>query len=176
MFADLLVKDDFTKVKFNLPSYSGLDDVNANSIGAEFTLGARFGRRLNVEPMATVAYVSSSMGSLDTPSMNFDWQNGTSFRGELALRLSKDVVRDTTTLQPFILGGIGEEFNGSYKLLLTSGANSLSINDEPAKTFGIASLGLNYLGGSGWSGYLRGDGTFGNGFHSIAFRIGMRIQ
>jgi hypothetical protein len=178
LFADLLIKDDIAKINSDLPSVSGLNNADANSIGAQVTVGGRFGgnggRRLVIEPMGTLAYVRTSIGNLAWPGVNFDWQNGASFRATLALRLSADFAQGQTTLQPFILGGIGQEFNGDDKLILTSGGNSLVMTDKPIKTFAVASLGLNILGTGGWSGFIRGDGLFATDYRSGAIRVGIR--
>src|ERR1700674_517679 len=111
-----------------------------------------------MEPMGTLAYVSTSIGNLAGPGMKFHWEDGSSFRGTLALRLSADFAQGQTMLQPFILGGIGEEVNGDDNLMLSSGGNSLVIADKPIRTFGVASVGLNIVGTGGWSGFIRGDG------------------
>jgi len=177
MFADLLVKDDFAKFDFKLPALTALDDINANSIGGELTVGARFGgtngRVLVIEPLATIAYVGTSIDTMDVAGTNFDWENGTSFRGTLAVRLSGDFRGSESVLQPFILGGVGEEFKGDNKLTLTNG-DSVLIADKPTRTFGVASLGLNIFGAGGLSGYIRGDGMFGSNYTSYAGRIGIR--
>src|SRR6185503_17277828 len=97
---------------------------------------------LMIEPMGTLAYVGTTIDKANWPGMNFDWKDATSFRGTLALRLSADYVQDTTTMQPFILGGIGQEFNGDNKLMLMSGSDTLLLTDKPIQTFGIASIGV----------------------------------
>jgi len=176
LFADLLVKDDFASVNFDLPSFSALEDVSANDIGAQFTVGGRFGRRFVFEPMGTVAYVRTSVGNMDWQGMSFDWEDGSSFRGTLALRISGNLGGDQAVLQPFILGGIGREFNSENKLSLTTGGSDLSISDKPIQTFEIISLGFNVLGNAGWSAYIRGDGLFATDYRSAAIRIGVRIR
>jgi len=179
VFADLLVKDDIAKFDFKLPALSALDDINANSIGGELTVGGRFGGTggmgLVIEPLATLAYVNTTVDSMDWMGMNFAWEDGTSFRGTLAVRLSADFRGSETTLQPFILGGVGQEFNGNNKLTLTSG-DSLVLSDKPIKTFGVASLGLNAFSTGGLSGYVRADGMLGSNYTSVAMRLGIRYR
>src|SRR6185295_17351287 len=175
-FADLLVKDDIATLDFDLPAYAAVDNVDANSVGAELTFGGRFGRRIVFEPLGTLAYVKTSVGKLDSAGMNFNWEDGTSFRGIFALRLSGELGPEQTKLQPFILGGIGREFDGENNLLLTTGGSSLAIMDKPLETFGVASLGLNVLGTNGWSGFIRADGLLGPDYHSASIRVGMRIR
>src|SRR6185295_16325063 len=173
-FADLLVKDDVERLNFNLPSVPGIPNLDANSLGASLTVGARFGQRLVLEPMATISYVNTRITDLNVPGTTFDWKDSDSLRGQLALRLSGDFLTGDTTLQPFIMGGLGHEFSGDNNLLMTSGGNSLLIADRPVETFGVASLGLNIFGTSGWSGFIRGDGMFGTDYRSGAVRVGIR--
>jgi hypothetical protein len=177
-FADLLVKDDITKIDPDLVAFSGLKNINGNSLGGEFTAGARFGGDADIpvviEPMATLAYVGTHIDSFASQGMNFNWNNGSSFRGTLAVRLSKDFIDGQTTWQPFLLGGFGDEFKGENRLNLTSGGNSLVINDKPVDTFATASLGLNILGSGGLSGFIRADGLFASKYKSGAIRIGVR--
>src|SRR6185295_7430511 len=90
-FADSLVKDDIATLDFDLPAYAAVDNVDANSVGAELTFGGRFGRRIVFEPLGTLAYVKTSVGKLDSAGMNFNWEDGTSFRGIFALRLSGEL-------------------------------------------------------------------------------------
>jgi len=179
-FADLLIKDDIGHINFDLPAVASLDNANANSLGATLTFGGHFGgmngRRLVWEPIASLSYVRTTIDDLTWPRMNFAWRDGSSFRGTLGLSLSGDLVgnQGQTTWQPFIFGGIGDEFNGDNQLTLTSGGNSLVLADNPLGTFGIVSLGLNVFGNNGWSGFIRGDGTFGDNYTSGAIRIGLR--
>ena len=126
--------------------------------------------------MGTVAYVRNSVKNLDWQGMDFNWQDGASFRGTLALRLSGNFTGDQATLQPFILGGVGREFNSENKLMLTTGASDLVITDKPIQTFEIVSLGFNVLGNAGWSAYLRGDGMLATDYRSAAIRLGVRIR
>src|SRR5262249_12593171 len=177
VFADLMVKDDIAKFDFKLPALAALNDIDANSIGGELTLGARFGGTANmglvIEPLATLAYVNTTIDTMDFMGMNFAWEDGTSFRGTFAVRLSGDPRGSETPLQPSILGGVGKESNGNNKLTVTSG-DSLVLSDKPIKTFGVASLGLNAFSAGGLSGYIRGDGMYGSHYTSLAARVGIR--
>src|SRR5262249_9702191 len=125
-FADLLIKDDYAKVNLDLPAYPGVDNVNANSYGAELAFGARFGTRYVFEPFGTAAYVRTTVKNLDSAGMNLDWKDGASLRGTLGLKLSGQLGSDQTQIRPFIVGGVGREFDGEYNLLLTTGSSSLT--------------------------------------------------
>jgi putative surface-exposed virulence protein len=178
VFADLLVKDDFARVNLDLPSFAGITHPNANSLGGEFTVGARFGGGASgaivIEPMGTVSYVNTTVDAVDWPGMSFNWQNGTSFRGTLGVKLSADFGQGQNAVQPFIMGGFGDEFKGDNQLSVTSGGNAFMINDKPIQTFATASFGLNFSDAAGWSGFIRGDGLFASNYTSGAIRVGVR--
>ena len=178
IFADVLVKDDFARVNPDFPAFSGLTHPSANSVGGEFTVGARFTgpAGLLIEPMGTAAYVSTTVEAISWPGMDFNWQNGTSFRGTLAVKLSGTFVQGQSAVEPFLIAGFGDEFKGDNQLVLTSGGSTFTIADKPIDTFATASFGVNLSGTGGLSGYVRGDGLFGNDYKSGAIRAGVRQQ
>jgi outer membrane autotransporter protein len=108
--------------------------------------------------------------------MAFNWENGKSFRGTLAVKLSADFGQGQSTVEPFLIGGYGEEFKGDNSLQLTDSGGNFTINDKPLNGFATASFGVNLSDTGGLSGYIRGDGLFGSKYSSGALRFGVRQE
>jgi outer membrane autotransporter protein len=175
-FGDLLVKDDLTRVKFDFPSVPGIAKRDGNSIGGKLTVGGRFADEgIDLQPMASLAYVRSSLSDVDVPGSNFNFDSGSSFRGTLGLRLSTDVDDGMVRWQPFVFAGVGQEFDAKNSVTMTSGGSSVLIADKPFRTFGIGSLGFNVLGQNGLSGFVKADGLYASHTKSFALWAGLRF-
>jgi outer membrane autotransporter protein len=175
-FGDLLIKDDLTRVKFDFPSVPGLEKRDGNSFGAKLTAGGNFAQDgFDLEPVASVAYVRSTLSDLTAPGSTFDFASGNSFRGTLGLRLSATMDQGMTRFQPFVFAGIGNEFDAKNEVTMTSGGNAVSFTDKPIHTFGVASAGLNIFGDSGVSGFVKADGLFASHVKSYALWAGLRF-
>src|SRR5262249_34700700 len=73
-FADLLVKDDLTKIDLDLPTVPNISSINGNTIGAKLTGGARLfdmDSGITFEPMASLAYAGSNLKNLSVPGSTF---------------------------------------------------------------------------------------------------------
>jgi outer membrane autotransporter protein len=175
-FANLLAKDDLTRVKFDFPGVPGIEKRDGNSFGGKLTAGGHFATdSIDLEPQASLAYVRSTLSDVDVPGSSFDFDSGTSLRGTLGLRLSTIMAQETTNFQPFIFAGVGNEFDAKNSVTMASGGSSVSIADKPIRSFGIASVGLNAFGEGGLSGFVKADGLFASHTNSFAFWAGLRF-
>jgi len=176
-FSDLLVKDDLTRVKFDFPAVPGIEKRDGNSFGAKVTAGGRFASEgIDLEPLASLAYVRSTLSNVEAPGSSFDFDSGNSLRGTLGLRLSTDMDQGMTRVQPFLFAGVGNEFDAKNSVTMASGGSSIAIADKPIHSFGIASAGLNVAGQSGLSGFVKADGLFASHAKSFGFSAGLHLD
>jgi hypothetical protein len=175
-FANLLAKDDSTRVKFDFPNVPGIDKRDGNSFGSKLTAGGHFmADSIDLEPQASLAYVRSTLSDVDVPGTNFDFDSGTSFRGTVGVRVSTNLARETSNVQPFLFAGVGNEFDAKNTVTMTSGGSNVSIADKPIRTFAITSVGVNVFGEGGLSGFVKADGLFASHTNSFAFWAGLRF-
>jgi hypothetical protein len=76
--------------------------------------------------------------------------------------------------QPFLFAGVGQEFDAKNSVTMISGSR-ISMTDKPIRTFGIGSIGANFLGENGLSGFVKVDGLFASHAKSFAFWAGLRF-
>jgi outer membrane autotransporter protein len=175
LFVDFLLKDDSTKVKFDIPGIN-LDDKSGNSIGAKVSVGERLEDSCLVfEPMATVSLVHSSLDTLQNPSASFAFADANSVRGLIGLQVSSNIGSSTMAVEPFVFAGIGQEFDGQNSVTMISAGTQVEIKDRPFRIFAAGSLGFNVLGNNGFSAYLRADGLVANHGNSVAVWAGLRF-
>src|SRR5262249_44892018 len=122
-FADLLIKDDIASFDLKLPSVSARATVKGTTYGGELNAGARFGGDADTggiffEPIATLSYVRTNTDGFSMPGLSFHWDNASSLRGRLGLRIGADLAADQTIFQPFLYAAVGDEFEGDNHLKL----------------------------------------------------------
>jgi hypothetical protein len=179
VFADLLIKDDIATIDTGFTTIPATT-ISANSIGISGTLGARFvGTRATVEPMLNLGYAHTKVDNLVDGGTSIQFDSSDSFRGRASVRLSSDFNDNGTTIQPFLVAGVGEEFSGENMISLISspGANTgeyLTFENRPLRTFGLGSIGFNFFSDGPWSGFGKVDGLYSSHADGFALRLGIR--
>ena len=174
-FADVLIKDDVTRLK--IPYVPGVGRIKGNSIGGKLTMGQRLdsGSPIDITPEASIAYVGSSLNDIVDPSATFDFERAKSLRANLGVRLSSDWTSDTTVFQPFMVFGVNKELAGANTVVITSGATTLRIKDKPVRTFGSSSLGMNIFGQGRMSGFVKVDSFYAIRASGWALQAGLKF-
>ncbi len=174
-----MIKDDIAKIDLTLPTVPAIPTVNANSIGVQLNAGWHFdggadAGGLFFEPIGTISYVRTTSDGLTMLGTAFKWEEANSLRGRLGVRIGDNLGSDTTTIQPFLYAGIGEEFLGDNHMTFASGGESIQFTDKPVRTFGLGSIGVNVFGNNGWSGFIKTDGFLANHSEGYAVRLGLK--
>jgi outer membrane autotransporter protein len=84
------------------------------------------------------------------------------------------VLGGGTRVEPYVMAAIGHEFHGSNSVFLDSGPG-VTVNDNVGGVFGEIGGGVTIAGQGGWSAFVNGKYTIGNGYHGGIARVGARF-
>lgn len=161
---------------------AGRLSTNVVNLGAVVDTGYRFavGGKSFVEPLATLAYVSSHVGDLSLAGSQIAFGDNDVLRGRLGLRSGMTLVdaaayridaSATASYWARLSGGTAATINSG------SGAPSLTLFDKQVADYGEVGLGLNYSSlKTGWSGFMKGDYQFATGFNAGSIKGGVRYD
>ena len=185
-FVDALLKSDFLNLRYSAPADSvygaGRLSTNVVNLGAVVDTGYRFavGGKSFVEPLATLAYVSSHVGDLSLAGSQIAFGDNDVLRGRLGLRSGMTLVdaaayridaSATASYWARLSGGTAATIDSG------SGAPSLTLFDKQVADYGEVGLGLNYSSlKTGWSGFMKGDYQFATGFNAGSIKGGVRYD
>jgi outer membrane autotransporter protein len=175
-FLNAEIKGDFLELKAN----GAMGSVAVDSWGGQIDSGYRFplGGSMTLEPFATLAYVSTDLGSTIVAGTTFRFGDQESFRGALGLRLSAPVVsNDSYRVTLAVDGRIWDEFDGNSHVTLISGGPPVEAEDNFSGTFGDMGAGLNIYSHDGRSsGFVRASYKFKDDYDEGAVSVGYRYQ
>ena len=107
--------------------------------------------------------------------MNFD--DGTSVRGRLGLRVGTNFQAGQITVEPFVIGSVWHEFEDDNRTTLVSSGTLFSLTDNFQDTWGEVSAGLNLFNlGAGASGFGKVDVAFGDDIDGVGGQVGVRYR
>ena len=184
LFVDASFKADLMKLTDTVPGIGFQGKANANSYGGMLDTGYRIHLSglvsgVDLEPLATLTYVSTHIGALNVPGATVDFGDNHSLRGAIGVRLSGDLIRNDSFLMRFnITERTWDEFDGkNHATLLTSGNPNLALTDRFSGAFQELSGGLQVFGSkSGWSGFVDGDWKVKSHYSSPGVTVGFRYQ
>lgn len=171
LFVNGLIKADWVSVDANIASAGMIATMDGHAWGAAGEVGFRFGGTgFFVEPVASLAWSSTTLDGFSSPVVDFDFDDGTSLRGQVGAR----VGGSWGAIQPFAGLYAVEEFDGENQVTVTSGATTLVFTDEQRPTYGKADFGFNILGWGGLEGFVKGEALFGDDASGFTGRLGVR--
>jgi hypothetical protein len=181
-FADAKIVAQFGDVDYrsSAPNLLADDSSSFSSVGGVIDLGYRIpvhGETF-IEPGASVSYVSTDINSIELFGHTAEF-DGESLRGRLGVRLGTTLVGEGAKFEPFIGVSAWQEFADDNTASIQSGGVNLTATDSIEGTIGEASIGLNIfdLGGSGMSGFVKGNAQFGdNDYEAYSGNAGVRLQ
>lgn len=121
--------------------------------------------------------VYSEFDDTDIFGGEVDFDDETSVRGRLGLRLGFDHLDDSgTVISGDVTASVWEEFSGDNDVAIIAPGlpGSLGASDDPGATVGDVSLGLSVADPEGISGFLRGDYQFAEDYEAIIGNAGVR--
>lgn len=178
-YADATVKVDFLDVDIDPTDLGGDDtDTDALNIGGRIDTGYKFGHTAYVEPQATLAVVHSEMDDLDIFGGTVEFDDDTSVRGRLGLRVGVDHTHDDATVyMADVTASVWENFTGgdSEVTIVDTGLPDFGASDDSLSTYGDISLGIGVANPDGWSTFVRGNYLFADDYEAFAGNAGVRF-
>ncbi|MBN9219803.1 MAG: autotransporter outer membrane beta-barrel domain-containing protein [Mesorhizobium sp.] len=177
-YLDGLVKADFLNVDINdnQGAISDKASTNATNIGVRLDTGYRIGMGWGfIEPQASLQWVHTNMDSVSLFGGAIDFQNGSSGRAKIGVRVGTDMQMNGMTVTPDLTLSVWNHFGSSNSVNIDFPGNAFSATDSAGNgTFGEVGVGVNVASASNWSGVVRGSVRFGD--HYSAGSIGAAIR
>lgn len=180
-FVDVTVKADFLDIEIDpedLAPDADSGDTDALNIGGRIDTGYKFGESMFVEPQASLAVVHSEIDDVDVFGGTVQFDDETSVRGRLGLRVGFDhQAADTTIFTGDVIASVWEDFSGDNNATIADPAlPSFGVSDDPGSTMGDVSIGFGVAAPEGWSGFLRGNYQFANDYDAYSGNAGLRYS
>ena len=179
LFLDTLFKADF--VNLDPKSTIGFaGSLDAQNFGVRLDSGYRFGGfgpGMFFEPLATIGVVDSEIDNFTQGANRVNFDDGTSVRGRLGLRVGTNFQAGQITVEPFVIGSVWHEFEDDNRTTLVSSGTLFSLTDNFQDTWGEVSAGLNLFNlGAGASGFGKVDVAFGDDIDGVGGQVGVRYR
>lgn len=178
-YADATVKVDFLDIEIDpgdLAPEADDADTDAVNIGGLIDTGYKFGHQFFIEPQATLAVVHTEIDDVDIFGGTVQFDDETSIRGRLGLRLGYDHTGSNQVVYSSdVTASVWEEFSGENDISIADPVfGSFGALDDAGGTYGDVSLGFSMVAPEGWSGFIRGNYQFGEDFEAFAGNAGLR--
>jgi len=164
---------------YEAPGLGSKTNTFVNSIGARLDGGMRWmlGARTFVEPLATLAFASTSFEEISLSGGEVQPENANSRRGALGVRLGADLTEGPINVGYFVAGRAWNEFAGQADGVVSNPGEDLLFTDEFTGGFGEAEAGLNLFNESGsLSGFLSSGVKFKNGYDAVNLSLGLNMR
>jgi autotransporter-associated beta strand protein len=182
-FVDAAFKADLLGLTLAAPAVAPVGASNltthADSYGVIADAGYRWGAgRVFVEPIATLAYVTSNLGSGSLAGDQVGFGNNDIFRGRLGLSAGTTLwSTDDYQLTGSLNGSWWAKLSGGSSATIDSGPGAplLTLSDQQVSDYGEFGVTLNAVGlKHGWSGFVSGSYRFASGYNGAELRGGLR--
>jgi hypothetical protein len=157
-----LLKSDFGNARFS--SVTDHDSAHYFAPGVSINAGYRHAiGRAYVQPLATFAYVHTSMDDITLDGTDIEFHNTDSVRGRAGVRIGANLDSETHVIEPWLQASVWHEFAGETLATFTGAGGALDFGGNGAGTYGEVGAGANLINkaGRGFSGNLRTDVVFG---------------
>ena len=185
VFVDVLVKADLLSLSYSDPALAPFgvsrQTSNVTNIGVIADAGYRFNFGPGfVEPLATLAEVSSHVQSMALAGAEVSFGDNSVFRGRFGVRGGATFIDDSTVkVEGTASVSYWGRISGGASATINSGPGAplLGVADQQVTNYGEAGLGLNVISKtSGWNGFLKGDYSFASGFTDGSIKGGVRLD
>ncbi|MFZ5671736.1 MAG: autotransporter outer membrane beta-barrel domain-containing protein [Pseudomonadota bacterium] len=184
LYVDMLVKADFLNINIDPDKVAPAaddEDTDGVNVGGMIDAGYKFGgdEGLFLEPQATVAVLYTSIDDVDMLGGNVDFDDETSVRGRLGLRVGYDhTAANQVVYSSDVTASVWQELNGGDNdaTIVTTDFPAFAVVDEPGETVGDISLGFSVTAPESWSGFVRGNYQFSDDLDAIAGSVGLRYS
>ncbi|WP_421916428.1 beta strand repeat-containing protein [Mesorhizobium sp.] len=176
-YLDGLLKADFLSIDISdQGGVPGSASTNATNIGVRLDTGYRFATAWGfVEPQASLEWVHTQMDSLSLFGGDVSFDNGSSGRARIGVRVGKDMQMNGMTVTPDLTLSVWNHFGSSNSVGINFPGNAFSATDSTGNgTFGEVGAGVSVVSANNWSGIVRGSYRFGDG--SNAGSLGATVR
>jgi hypothetical protein len=181
-YVDGMLKADFLRVGHSdatLAPGGYSQTVNGTTVGGQVEAGMRYAVGPGtLEPLGSLAYVSSRIGDFGVPGAVIHSGSNDSFRGSLGLRYA-GVLATTESYQLKLAGEarVWDEFKANNNTLFQTGGPDLTLQDKFSGAFGEVGGSLNLFSKDGRSSaFLNTSVKFKSDYTSEGLRVGFRYQ
>ncbi|MGE3873239.1 MAG: autotransporter outer membrane beta-barrel domain-containing protein [Parvibaculaceae bacterium] len=180
-YADATIKVDFLNIDVEPDDLGGSDDdssTDAINFGGRIDTGYKFGHEAFIEPQASLAVVQTEVDDLDIYGGKVEFDDDTSVRGRLGLRVGVEYAdAGATVYSTDLTGSVWQNFTGdnSDVTIADTGLPDFGVAGDQGSTFGDISLGLSAANPDGWSSFLRGNYIFADDYEAWTGNAGVRF-
>jgi hypothetical protein len=153
------------------------DKLHGDSYGGQIEAGLRLGSEgFFAEPIATIAYVHTSLDDLHALGSTFDFDGFNGLRGKAGLRIggTSNVAGNTVTF--YASGEAVHEFKGHDDVTISNAGGAFSFRTARLGTYGKGTIGFNVSSASPVSGFVEGFGDYGKDYRGGGGRAGLRLK
>ena len=181
-YVDGMLKADLLKVAHSDPTLSPTgysQTVNGSTVGGQVEAGMRYAMGPGtLEPLGSLAYVSSTVADFTAPGAVIHSGANSSFRGSLGLRYA-GVLTTTDTYQLKMAGEarVWDEFSANNNTVFHTAGPDLILRDKFSGAFGEVGASLNLYSKDGRSSaFLNTSVKFKSDYSDQGLRVGYRYQ
>ncbi len=174
-FVNGLVKyDDYDVAVLSTQAQYGRD-IQGAGYGGSLEVGYRLDlQRVYIEPLASVGYVQTHLGSIAAQGSTLDLHDGDSLSGKVGVQVGAPLRSGGPfAAAPYLGLNAVNEFEGRNSVVFSNGGYNLGFANERPGAYGQAIVGLNFATVAGLVGFIQGEGDFG-GFSGGGGRVGFR--
>jgi hypothetical protein len=173
-YADVTVKGDLLNTEY---SFDGTDvDADVWNAGVAANTGYRFNMGPGFfEPIASFAYVHTSVDDVTSGTGSVSFSEGDSLRAGAGARIGTSFATGGAITELSVLGKVWNEFEDANEITVSDGVNTSTFSDDISGLFGEASATLMISNADrSLSGFVTGGGKWGDNFNSYNAQVGVR--
>lgn len=176
-YADATVKADFLSLDYTSAAV-GEPSADVTNVGVLANTGYRFDMgRMYFEPIASFAYLNSSVDGGNYGGAEVDFDDGTSLRGGLGARVGGTFATGAGSTELALLGKVWNEFEDANSVTLTDNntLDSQTFEDSIDGVFGeVTGTATYYNADRTFSGFVAGGVKFNSDFTTVSAQAGLR--
>ncbi|HUD30756.1 MAG TPA: autotransporter domain-containing protein [Novosphingobium sp.] len=176
-FVNALAKYDHYWVDAVSNAVGYKESLEGNAIGAQVEAGFRFGSAtFFAEPLASLAYVSTTLDDLEALGQVVDYEHMDGLRGKAGLRLGGTSTLGGGNVLTFYGSALAvKEFKGEDGITFVSGPQSFDLGNRRIGTYGQGTLGINITTPGGITGFIEGTADVSKDYSGAGGRAGIKI-
>ncbi|MBW8637803.1 autotransporter domain-containing protein [Hoeflea sp. WL0058] len=172
-YIDALFKADFLTADFSVGGAPASTDIL--NLGGRIEGGYRFTNAggYYIEPVASIAYVSSDLDDLNVLGTPVSINSDDSLRGKIGGRVGASMMVGNGKMDPYINAYVGGEFLGDNSAVISG----LTLQDDISGVFGEVGAGFNwYDAANSWSVYGQANYIFADDYWAANGTMGVRYS
>lgn len=153
------------------------DRLKSESWGGQIDVGARFGGEgLFAEPIASIAYVRTSLDRLHALDTRFDFDSFNGLRGKAGLKVGGTTEMAGQAVTFYASGEAVHEFKGKADVTIADAGGAYAFRSARLPTYGKGTLGFSIASGARVSGFVEGFGDDGKDYRGGGGRAGISLK